>query len=81
MKKRTILTNFPVRLLVLRKRFESYTNEELKLYNGENEETLKFWNRKDAIEEALETCIDEGYDLGLLIIADKVLKFPGILLL
>ena len=43
----------------LRKRFESYTNEELQIFNGDNEETLKNWNRENAIEEAIESLIEE----------------------
>lgn len=41
------------------KRFESYTNEELQIFNGDNEETLKDWNRKDAIEDAINSVLDE----------------------
>lgn len=43
----------------LRKRFEGYTDEELQIFNGENKETLKFWNRKDAIEDAIQQTLDE----------------------
>tara|TARA_R110000787_G_scaffold214353_1_gene323594 strand:- start:334 stop:519 length:186 start_codon:yes stop_codon:yes gene_type:complete len=48
----------------LTKRFKGYTDEDLQSFNGENEETLKFWNRTDAIEEAVETSIDEGIEAG-----------------
>lgn len=48
----------------LRKRFDGYTDEELKVYNGENEETLKSWNRKGAIDEAIRTTIEENYAQG-----------------
>ena len=41
----------------LRKRFEGYTDEELQIFNGDNKETLKFWNRKDAIEDAIQQSI------------------------
>jgi hypothetical protein len=43
----------------LRKRFESYTDEELQIFNGDNEETLKNWNRENAIEEAIESLMEE----------------------
>jgi len=43
----------------LKIRFESYTDEELQTFNGDNEETLKSWNRIDAIEEAIRSCIEE----------------------
>lgn len=43
----------------LKIRFESYTDEELQTFNGDNEETLKNWNRKDAIEEAIRSYIEE----------------------
>jgi hypothetical protein len=48
----------------LRKRFEGYTDEELQIYNGDNEETLKNWNRKDAIDEAIETAMEESNYAG-----------------
>jgi hypothetical protein len=44
----------------LRKRFESYTDEELQIFNGDNEETLKNWNRENAIKEAIESLIEEA---------------------
>ena len=44
----------------LRKRFEGYTDEELQIYNGDNAETLKNWNRKDAIQEAIDAVNEEG---------------------
>jgi hypothetical protein len=44
----------------LRKRFESYTDEELQIFNGDNEETLKNWNRGDAIEEAINSVLEES---------------------
>ena len=47
---------------VLRKRFEGFTDEELQSRNGENEETMKFWNREDAIDEAIETDKEELLD-------------------
>ena len=43
----------------LRKRFEGYTDEELQIFNGDNKETLKNWNRKDAIEDAINSVLDE----------------------
>jgi lipopolysaccharide export LptBFGC system permease protein LptF len=43
----------------LRKIFESYTDEELQIFNGDNEETLKNWNRENAIEEAIESLMEE----------------------
>ena len=43
----------------LRKRFEVYSDEELQIFNGENEETLKNWNREDSIELAIITTLDE----------------------
>jgi hypothetical protein len=44
----------------LRKRFEGYTDEELQIFNGDNEETLKNWNREDAIEEAIHSVLEES---------------------
>ena len=46
----------------LRERFEKYTNEELQLFNGDNDETLKNWTREDAIEEAIDGLIEEAID-------------------
>lgn len=43
----------------LRKRFETYSDEELQIFNGDNKETLEHWNRTDAIEEAIITTLDE----------------------
>lgn len=48
----------------LRKRFEGYTDEELQIFNGDNKETLKYWNRKDAIEDAIKSTLDEQDSQG-----------------
>jgi hypothetical protein len=48
----------------LRKRFELYSDEELQEFNGDNSETLKNWNREDAINEAVQTTLDEAYEMG-----------------
>jgi hypothetical protein len=47
---------------LLKGRFEAYTDEELQLFNGDNEETLKNWNREDAIQEAIDSLIQEKAD-------------------
>lgn len=47
---------------LLKARFEAYTDEELQLFNGDNEETLKNWNREDAIQEAIDSLVQEKSD-------------------
>ena len=47
---------------LLKGRFEAYTDEELQLFNGDNEETLKNWNREDAIQEAIDSLVQEKAD-------------------
>lgn len=43
----------------LKKRFETYSDEELQIFNGDNKETLEHWNRTEAIEEAIIVTLDE----------------------
>jgi hypothetical protein len=50
--------NNPV-VVHLRKRFETYSDEELQIFNGDNKETLEHWNRTEAIEEAIINMLDE----------------------
>jgi hypothetical protein len=50
--------NNPV-VVYLRKRFETYSDEELQIFNGDNKETLEHWNRTEAIEEAIINMLDE----------------------
>jgi hypothetical protein len=65
----------------LRKRFEGYTDEELQIFNGDNKETLKNWNRKDAIEDAINSVLDEddGGEMakGGKIPSDEVAEFKN----
>lgn len=56
----------------LRKRFEGYTDEELQIFNGDNKETLKYWNRKDAIEDAINSILDEQDSQGEMAKGGKV---------
>lgn len=44
------------------KRFKTYSNEDLQYFNGDNEETLKHYNREDAINAAVEISINEWYE-------------------
>ena len=54
-----------VKVSEIKKRFEDYTDEELQLYNGDNEETLKDWNREDSIYGAVVIDINELEDEGI----------------
>jgi len=48
-----------VKVSDIKKRFEKFTDEELQLFNGENEETLKDWTREDGIYGAVVIEINE----------------------
>ena len=54
-----------VKVSEIKKRFEDYTDEELQMYNGDNEETLKDWNREDSIYGAVVIDINELQDEGI----------------
>ena len=61
-----------IKISDLRKRFENYTDEELQMYNGDNEETLKDWNREDSIDGAVQIDINEAEGDEDIVLVDDI---------